>query len=49
MHGKTGKFAGKVVGDEELEAKGTVQNIGGKAQAKYGDVKADLKKAVQGK
>jgi uncharacterized protein YjbJ (UPF0337 family) len=49
VKGKVKEIAGVVVGDKELEAKGKVQNIGGKAQAAYGDVKADLKKAVQGK
>jgi uncharacterized protein YjbJ (UPF0337 family) len=49
VKGKVKEIAGKVVGDEDLEVKGKAQNIGGKAQATYGDMKADLKKAVQSK
>jgi uncharacterized protein YjbJ (UPF0337 family) len=47
--GKIKEIAGQVVGDKDLELKGKIQNTGGKAQAAYGDVKADLKKVVQGK
>ena len=43
--GKIKEVAGKLVGDETLEAKGKVQGIIGKAQAKYGDVKQDVKDA----
>lgn len=35
--------------NKDQRLKGKVQNAGGKAQATYGNVKADLKKAVQGK
>ena len=41
--GKIKEVAGKLVGNEKLEAKGKVQNIVGKAQAKFGDVKKDVK------
>ena len=34
VKGKVKEIAGQLVGDKELEAKGTVQNIGGKAQAR---------------
>jgi uncharacterized protein YjbJ (UPF0337 family) len=43
--GKIKEFAGKLVGNEQLEAKGKVQRTLGKAQAKYGDVKHDVKES----
>jgi uncharacterized protein YjbJ (UPF0337 family) len=36
---------GKVVGDKKLEVKGKIQQIGGEARAKFGDVKQDVKDA----
>ncbi len=41
--GNIKQVAGKLVGNETLEAKGNVQKIIGKAQAKFGDVKKDIK------
>lgn len=41
--GKMKEVAGALVGNESLEAKGKVQKNLGKAQAKYGDVKQDVK------
>jgi uncharacterized protein YjbJ (UPF0337 family) len=35
--------AGKLVGDETLQAKGNIQKNLGKVQAKVGDIKKDLK------
>jgi uncharacterized protein YjbJ (UPF0337 family) len=35
--------AGKLVGDKTLEAKGNIQKNLGKVQAKFGDVKQDVK------
>jgi uncharacterized protein YjbJ (UPF0337 family) len=43
--GKIKEAAGMLVGNETVEAKGTVQKILGKAQAKFGDVKKDMKDA----
>ena len=43
--GKVKEVAGKLVGNEKLEAKGKVQGILGKAQAKYGDLKHEVKDA----
>ena len=43
--GKIKEAAGKLVGNEKLEAKGKVQKVLGKAQAKFGDVKSDVKEA----
>jgi uncharacterized protein YjbJ (UPF0337 family) len=43
--GKIKEVAGKLVGNETLEAKGKVQRVLGKAQAKFGDVKQDVKDA----
>ena len=47
--GKIKEAAGKLVGNEKLEAKGKVQKILGKAQAKFGDVKQDIKDAAKKK
>lgn len=44
--GKIKELAGKIVGNEKLEAKGKVEKTLGKAQAKFGDVKQDIKKAL---
>ena len=44
--GKVKEVAGKLVGNDELELKGKIQKTGGKAQAAYGDVKEDIKDAV---
>jgi uncharacterized protein YjbJ (UPF0337 family) len=41
--GKIKEFAGKLVANEKLEAKGKGQRILGKAQAKFGDVKQGVK------
>jgi uncharacterized protein YjbJ (UPF0337 family) len=45
--GKIKELAGKLVGNESLEAKGKVQKPLGKAQAKFGDVKQDVKDATK--
>jgi len=45
--GKIKQVAGKIVGNEKLEEKGRTQKILGKAQAKFGDVKKDMKDAVK--
>jgi uncharacterized protein YjbJ (UPF0337 family) len=39
------EFAGKVTGNESLEGRGKAEKTRGKAQAKFGDVKQDLKDA----
>lgn len=39
--------AGKLVGNERLEAKGKIQKVLGETQAKIGDVKADIKDATR--
>lgn len=44
--GKIKEAAGKLVGNPTLEAKGKVQKIAGKAQAKFGDVRKDVKDAM---
>jgi uncharacterized protein YjbJ (UPF0337 family) len=38
---------GKVVGDATLEAKGNIQKHLGNAQAKFGDIKHDLKDSAK--
>jgi uncharacterized protein YjbJ (UPF0337 family) len=40
--------AGDLVGNDRLKVKGKVQKNLGKAQAKYGDVKQDVKDATRG-
>ena len=45
VKGKIKEVAGNLVGNETMEAKGKIQKTLGKAQAKYGDVKKDLKDA----
>lgn len=44
--GKVKEVAGDLVGNDRLKAKGKVQKNLGKAQAKYGDVKQDVKDAT---
>lgn len=39
IKGSVKQAAGKVVGNPGLEAKGAVQKVAGKAQAKFGDLK----------
>jgi uncharacterized protein YjbJ (UPF0337 family) len=41
--GTVKELAGKAVGNDRLRAKGAVQKVVGKAQAKFGDVKEDVK------
>jgi uncharacterized protein YjbJ (UPF0337 family) len=43
MEGSINEVVGKLVGDKKLEVKGKVQQIGGEAQAKLGDVRQELK------
>jgi len=45
--GKIKEVAGKLVGNESMEAKGKVQKVLGQAQAKFGDVKKDVKDATK--
>jgi uncharacterized protein YjbJ (UPF0337 family) len=44
--GKVKEVAGKIVGNEKLQAKGKIEKIAGKAQAKFGDVKKDVKDLI---
>jgi uncharacterized protein YjbJ (UPF0337 family) len=46
--GTVKEVTGKVTGDKDLEQEGKVQSIGGKVQAGYGDLKEDIKTAVEG-
>lgn len=41
--GKIKEVTGKIVGDKELEVKGSVQGSVGQAQKKFGGVKQDAK------
>ena len=42
--GTVKKVAGKVTGNESLEAEGKLQEAAGKVQATYGDIKKEIKK-----
>ena len=44
--GSVKEAAGKVVGNEKLEAEGKVDKAAGKTQATYGDAKEKVKGAV---
>ena len=44
--GAVKEAAGKVVGNEDLEAKGNVQKNVGKIQAGVADLREDIKKAI---
>jgi uncharacterized protein YjbJ (UPF0337 family) len=46
--GKIKEVAGVLMRNRTLEAKGTVQRTLGKAQAKFGDVKQDVKNLKKG-
>ncbi len=46
VKGKVKQVAGIVTGNKELEHKGKIQQLKGQAQAGYGDLKADIKKAT---
>lgn len=43
--GKAKEVAGKIVGNKDLKRKGQLENVAGKVQAGFGDLKEDLKKA----
>ena len=47
VKGMIKEAAGKLVGNEKLEAKGKVQKVLGEAEAKLGDIKQDVKDAVK--
>ena len=44
--GRAKKAAGKLVGNKSLERKGKIQSASGQVQAKYGDLRADIKKSI---
>ena len=47
VKGMIKETAGKLVGNEKLEAKGKIEKVYGEAQAKIGDIKQDVKDAVK--
>lgn len=47
VKGKIKEAAGKLVGNEKLEHKGKTEKVLGEAQAKFGDVKKDVKDAIK--
>jgi uncharacterized protein YjbJ (UPF0337 family) len=44
--GAVKEIAGKIVGNPDLEAKGTVDKASGKVQTTYGDAKEKIKGAI---
>jgi len=46
VKGKVKQVAGIVTGNKKLERKGKIQDLKGQAQAVYGDLKEDIKKAT---
>jgi uncharacterized protein YjbJ (UPF0337 family) len=46
VKGKAKKVAGKITGNKSLQVKGAIQNVSGKIQAGYGDLRDDLGKAT---
>ena len=46
LKGNVKEAAGKLVGNEKLEAEGKVDQLAGKGQAKVGDAKETVKDAV---
>ena len=49
IKGKVQQTVGKVVDDKHMEKKGQVKKIAGEAQAKFGDLKEDVKKGMPSK
>jgi len=45
--GKVKEVAGRVVGNEDLEARGLADQVKGKAQSTYGDVKEGAKDSAK--
>ncbi len=45
--GKAKEVAGRVVGNEKLEAEGLADQVKGKTQAGYGDAKEDVKDSAK--
>jgi uncharacterized protein YjbJ (UPF0337 family) len=45
--GSVKEAAGKVVGNKKLETEGQIDQVTGKAQATYGDLKEDVKDAAK--
>lgn len=43
VKGDVKETVGKAIGDDTMKNKGRAQNIGGKIQQGYGDIKDDLK------
>ncbi|HSH40881.1 MAG TPA: CsbD family protein [Arenicellales bacterium] len=41
--GQVKEVTGRVIGNKELEQKGSAQKAGGKVESGYGDVKEDIK------
>ena len=48
VKGSVKEATGKVVGNKKLETEGQLDQIAGKTQAGYGDIKEDVKDAVKG-
>ena len=48
VKGEVKKDVGKAAGNRSLEKEGRAQNVHGKLQAKFGDLREDIRKAADG-
>jgi uncharacterized protein YjbJ (UPF0337 family) len=46
VKGKVKEAAGKLVGNERLQVEGKMDKAAGKVQAKFGDIKSDVKDSI---
>lgn len=47
VKGKTKEVAGKITGNEKLEQEGRVDQVSGKVESGYGDLKSDVTRIVK--
>jgi uncharacterized protein YjbJ (UPF0337 family) len=45
--GKGKEVAGKAVGNKQLQREGTLEKLGGKAEAAYGDLKKEVQRGTK--
>jgi uncharacterized protein YjbJ (UPF0337 family) len=47
VNGKTKEIAGKITGSEKLEQEGRIDQVSGKVESSYGDLKSDVARIVK--
>lgn len=47
VKGKTKEVAGKITGNEKLEQEGRIDQVSGKVESGYGDLKSDVARVVK--